>query len=139
MDGVRLLYCYVRFLDKDGKATRYRGLSHLEFNFSATDKFSYDPAATTLRRKERESPLPEGFWRVDKSSDKSGSDDEYTMELRIWRGPRYNAEGGSQFSEYRDYLGLDTGYMPSFNPNKRKTVGVSRVEVAGKTLFEGTA
>ncbi|MBR1627751.1 MAG: hypothetical protein IJ679_00605 [Lachnospiraceae bacterium] len=60
------------------------------------------------------------------------------MELKIWRGERYNARGEKQISEYLDYFGLTTGYMLSFNFNKKKEPGVKRVQVGEKVLFEGT-
>ncbi len=64
--------------------------------------------------------------------------EQYIIELKIWRGERYNAEGEQQISEYLDYFGLDTGYMLSFNFNKNKEPGVKRVQIGEKTLFEGT-
>ena len=63
---------------------------------------------------------------------------QYIIELKIWRGERYNAEGEKQISEYLEYFGLDTGYMLSFNFNKKKETGVRRVEIGSKILFEGT-
>ena len=63
---------------------------------------------------------------------------QYVLELKIWRGERYNADGEKQISEYLDYWNLDTGYMLSFNFNKKKERGVKRVQVGGKVLFEGT-
>lgn len=63
---------------------------------------------------------------------------QYIIELKIWRGERYNADGEKQISEYLDYFGLQTGYMLSFNFNKNKEQGVKRVEVSDKVLFEGT-
>jgi hypothetical protein len=62
----------------------------------------------------------------------------YIIELKIWRGERYNADGEKQLSEYLDYFGLDVGYMLSFNFNKKKEVGVQQVKVGDKTLYEGT-
>ena len=63
---------------------------------------------------------------------------QYIIELKIWRGPRYNAEGEKQISEYLDYFGLATGYMLSFNFNKNKETGVKQVHVGDKLLYEGT-
>ncbi len=63
---------------------------------------------------------------------------QYIVELKIWRGERYNAEGEKQISEYLDYWKLDTGFMLSFNFNKKKETGVKRVQVGDKVLFEGT-
>ncbi|MBQ6744031.1 MAG: AAA-like domain-containing protein [Acidaminococcaceae bacterium] len=63
---------------------------------------------------------------------------QYIVELKIWRGDRYNADGERQVMEYLDYWNLDTGYMLSFNFNKKKEIGVKRVEIGNKVLFEGT-
>ncbi len=63
---------------------------------------------------------------------------QYIIELKIWRGPRYNAEGEKQLSEYLDYWNLTTGYMLSFNFNKKKEQGVHLVHIGDKLLYEGT-
>ena len=63
---------------------------------------------------------------------------QYVIELKIWHGERYNAEGEKQISDYLDYFGLTTGYMLSFNFNKKKETGVNRVQVGDKVLYEGT-
>jgi hypothetical protein len=63
---------------------------------------------------------------------------QYIIELKIWRGPRYNADGERQLSDYLDYWKLDTGYMLSFNFNKKKEQGVHLVHVGDKLLYEGT-
>ena len=62
---------------------------------------------------------------------------QYIIELKIWRGERYNAEGEKQISEYLNYYGLTVGYMLSFNFNKKKEQGVKRVVIGDKVLFEG--
>lgn len=63
---------------------------------------------------------------------------QYIIEMKIWRGERYNAAGEKQISEYLDYYGLTTGYMLSFNFNQKKQAGVKRVQVGDKVLFEAT-
>lgn len=63
---------------------------------------------------------------------------QYIIELKIWRGERYNEQGEKQISDYLDYFGLTTGYMLSFNFNRNKETGVRRVEIGDKVLFEGT-
>ena len=63
---------------------------------------------------------------------------QYIVELKIWRGERYNAEGEQQICEYLDYFGLTTGYMLSFNFNKNKIPGVKQVPFGDKLLIEGT-
>lgn len=63
---------------------------------------------------------------------------QYILEMKVWRGERYNADGEKQIMEYLEYWNLDTGYMLSFNFNKKKVLGVKRVQIGGKILFEGT-
>lgn len=63
---------------------------------------------------------------------------QHIIELKIWHGPRYNADGEQQISEYLEYFGLDTGYMLSFNFNKKKEQGIKEVEIHGKKLIEAT-
>ena len=62
---------------------------------------------------------------------------QYIIELKIWRGERYNAEGEKQIGEYLDYWHLNTGYMLSFNFNKNKKTGVHQVHIGDKLLYEG--
>ncbi|MBR1796573.1 MAG: AAA-like domain-containing protein [Clostridiales bacterium] len=62
----------------------------------------------------------------------------YIVEMKIWHGDRYNEKGEKQIAGYLDHYGLDTGYMLSFNFNKKKESGVKRVQIGDKVLFEGT-
>ena len=64
----------------------------------------------------------------------------YIIELKIWRGERYNAKGEQQIIDYLNYWGLSTGYMLSFNFNKNKDFNaepVQRIQIGNKILFEG--
>ena len=61
----------------------------------------------------------------------------YIIELKIWRGMKYHANGEKQVSEYLDYFGLSTGYMLSFSFNKDKESGVKEIHMGDKTLYEG--
>lgn len=61
----------------------------------------------------------------------------YIIELKIWHGDRYNAEGEKQLIGYLDYWNLNTGYMLSFNFNKKKEPGVERIQIGDKVLYEG--
>ncbi|MBR1812814.1 MAG: AAA-like domain-containing protein [Lachnospiraceae bacterium] len=63
---------------------------------------------------------------------------QYIIELKIWRGERYNEEGERQILQYLDYYGLNTGYMLSFNFNQKKKSGVERIQCKDKVLFEAT-
>ena len=62
---------------------------------------------------------------------------QYVIELKIWHGERYNEEGEKQLREYLDYFHLDTGYMLSFNFNKKKETGVKQLAIGAKVLYEG--
>ena len=63
----------------------------------------------------------------------------YVIELKIWRGERYNAEGEKQILDYLNYWGLNTGYMLSFNFNQNKESGVKGpLNFGDKVLYEGT-
>ena len=62
----------------------------------------------------------------------------YIIELKIWRGNRYNVEGEKQIIDYLNYFNLKTGYMLSFNFNKNKVSGVKMVHVGDRILYEGT-
>ena len=63
---------------------------------------------------------------------------QYIIELKIWHGERYNAEGEKQLKDYLDYWQLDTGYMLSFNFNKKKEQGIKEIHIGNKVLYEGT-
>ena len=63
---------------------------------------------------------------------------QYIIELKIWRGERYNAEGEKQIIDYLDHFNLTTGYMLSFNFNQKKKQGIERVQIGDKVLFEAT-
>ncbi len=62
---------------------------------------------------------------------------QYIIEIKIWRGERYKKEGEEQICAYLDYFGLNTGYMLSFNFNKKKEAGVRQVHIGDKLLYEG--
>ena len=64
--------------------------------------------------------------------------ERFVVELKVWRGPRYNEAGERQVAAYLEYFGLDVGYMLSFNFNKRKEPGLRRVVVGDKLLWEET-
>ncbi len=64
--------------------------------------------------------------------------ERFVVELKIWRGPRYNEAGERQVAGYLERFGLSVGYMLSFNFNKHKEPGLSRVAVGEKILWEET-
>ncbi len=61
----------------------------------------------------------------------------YIIELKIWRGAKYNEDGEKQVLGYLDHFGLKTGYMLSFSFNQNKEPGVSEVRFSDRVLYEG--
>ena len=64
--------------------------------------------------------------------------EQHIIELKIWHGEKYNADGEQQLSDYLDYYHLKKGYMLTFNFNKNKEIGVKRVQFKDKELIEAT-
>jgi outer membrane phospholipase A len=61
----------------------------------------------------------------------------YIIELKIWHGESRNKEGEKQILGYMNHFDLKTGYMLSFNFNKKKETGVRQVYIGDKLLYEG--
>lgn len=61
---------------------------------------------------------------------------QFIIELKIWRGQEYNRRGEKQLFEYLDDYRQDTGYMLSFNFNKKKKTGVHEICLDGKKIVE---
>jgi len=64
---------------------------------------------------------------------REGSEDRI---LKLWRGNAYHTRGEAQLRDYLDYYHLDTGYMLSFNFNKKKQIGIREISIGNKTLVE---
>jgi hypothetical protein len=62
--------------------------------------------------------------------------ERFIVEMKIWRGSKYNGQGEKQVLEYMDYYQLDKGYMLSFSFNKDKKIGVSEVKYGDRVLVE---
>ena len=74
--------------------------------------------------------------RMDVVVDYAG--ERFVVELKVWRGPRYNEAGEQQVADYLEHFGLSVGYMLSFNFNRGKEPGLRRVAVGDKVLWEET-
>lgn len=61
---------------------------------------------------------------------------QFVIEMKVWRGNAYNERGEEQLKNYLDYYHLDTGYMLSFNFNKKKEPGIKEIKLGEKTLIE---
>ena len=64
--------------------------------------------------------------------------EQFIIEMKIWKGPKYHAEGEKQLAEYLDIYHQNTGYLLTFNFNKHKMRGIKEEVVNGKTLIEAT-
>ena len=60
------------------------------------------------------------------------------IEMKIWHGERYTSDGEKQLIGYFDTWNLNTGYLLSFNFDKKTKPGVERIRIGEKNLFEGT-
>lgn len=62
--------------------------------------------------------------------------EQFVIEMKVWRGDAYNSRGEEQLMEYLDYYHLKKGYMLSFNFNKKKKIGISKITLGDKLLVE---
>lgn len=60
----------------------------------------------------------------------------FILELKLWRGNAYNERGERQLFEYLEYYNEDTGYLLSFNFNKRKRHESKEIALGGKKIIE---
>lgn len=61
---------------------------------------------------------------------------QYVVEMKIWHGQEYNQRGEKQLTEYLDYFHVKTGYLLSFNFNKKKNPGVHTIRIGEYTIVE---
>ena len=64
--------------------------------------------------------------------------EQFIVELKIWRGQKYHADGEQQIAEYLDYYELKKGYMLTFNFNQDKKIGVVEKQYGDRVLIEAT-
>lgn len=61
---------------------------------------------------------------------------QYIIEMKIWHGEEYNNRGEEQLIGYLEDYHLKTGYMLSFNFNKKKRPGVTELHFRNHTIIE---
>lgn len=62
---------------------------------------------------------------------------EFIVELKIWRGDKYEQTGREQLSEYLAIRGMDEGYLVTFDFSKNKNTAEPQwLDVNGKRIFE---
>ena len=64
--------------------------------------------------------------------------EEFVIELKIWRGEKYEVEGKVQLAEYLKTRGLNEGYLVTFSFLKNKTIQEEPewIEHDGKQIYE---
>ncbi len=62
--------------------------------------------------------------------------EQFIIETKLWHGAAKHLEGREQLFHYLDHYHLNTGYMLTFNFNKKKEIGVIEIPYKGKTLVE---
>lgn len=118
---MKLLYCYIMFLNEKGEKSAYRGMDHVELNLSATDMFTYDVTNNSLQRKERKFPLPAHFWSGD------DTDPEYR---NIYNVSVLAGENGSgKTTAIRSVMNLLNFFHASVDPAMQKSKKAKRPEI----------
>lgn len=64
------------------------------------------------------------------------ADEQFIVEMKIWRGNEYKERGEQQLVDYLDYFHKDKGYLLSFNFNKKKEIGTKTITIGNKTIVE---
>lgn len=62
--------------------------------------------------------------------------EQFVVEAKLWHGPARHKQGEDQLIDYLEHHHLNTGYMLTFNFNKKKETGVKEVRYHGKMLIE---
>lgn len=108
----------IKFIEEDGR--RYF-LLYLRPIINGTGNYYVEARTRNMRR-------------TDVIIDYRGK--QWIIELKIWHGNEYNSRGEKQLLDYLDYYQLKTGYMLSFNFNKKKQIGIKHIEIGDKMLIE---
>jgi hypothetical protein len=62
--------------------------------------------------------------------------EQFIIELKIWKGDKYNSDGEKQIAEYIEFYHLKKGYMLTFNFNQNKQIGVNEVMYGDIVIVE---
>ncbi len=62
--------------------------------------------------------------------------EQFIIEMKIWHGKEYHERGMEQLAEYLDIYQKQTGYLLSFNFNKKKETGVFERMIGDKKIIE---
>ncbi len=64
------------------------------------------------------------------------NNEEFIIELKIWRGQIYNDNGIEQLCNYLESMHANKGYLVSFNFNQKKETGLKTTQYGDKTIVE---
>jgi Predicted AAA-ATPase. len=62
--------------------------------------------------------------------------EQFVIEMKVWHGKEYHERGEAQLAEYLDFYHKQTGYLLSFNFNKKKETGVFDRMIGDKRIIE---
>lgn len=62
--------------------------------------------------------------------------EQFIVEAKIWHGAAKHMQGEEQLYHYLEHYHHNTGYMLTFNFNKKKEIGVKEISYKGKILVE---
>lgn len=62
--------------------------------------------------------------------------EQFIIEMKLWHGKEYHERGEAQLADYLNIYNKQTGYLLSFNFNKKKETGVFERKIAGKRIIE---
>lgn len=131
-------------LKMDYVLTRFRDLMHEEYH-KEDDKFKEQQGRLIFLSFLKPIINGTGFYYVEpQTRDNRRMDlvvtygsEEFILELKIWRGDKYERTGREQLSEYLTIRGKDKGYLLTFDFSKNKVDKEPEwVEVNGKWMFE---
>ena len=61
---------------------------------------------------------------------------EFIIELKVWRGQKYQENAYQQLTDYMDNRGAEKGYLLTFDFRKSKEEKQEWLQVDGKTILE---
>lgn len=62
--------------------------------------------------------------------------EQFIVEMKLWYGKEYHEKGEAQLVDYLNIYHKQTGYLLSFNFNKKKEIGVFERNIDGKRIIE---
>jgi hypothetical protein len=61
---------------------------------------------------------------------------EFIVELKIWKGQKYQADAYQQLTDYMEKRGAEKGYLLTFDFRQKKQIKQEWLEIYGKSILE---